>query len=314
MATSFENFLKSSLLFKIIANPRWNSTFRSIWRYIRPFAPQQFRDLFPVTGLYQSSLPDGRKIMLNSAQSNWLSAKLCWQGIASYEPETTSLFSLLVHYSKTILDIGANTGIFSLLAATDNPTATIYAFEPIPYIFEQLTTHVKINNLNNIIPLKLAISDVDEERTIYISHTHEDTALDASLMAGFRKNCSALKVASRTLDSLDNEFGFSEVDLMKVDTESSEHLVLLGAQQLINRERPFIICEVLYGTKEEELYEILKGWDYRYFWITAQELIEQKRPIGDRSYQHNNYLFVHKERMSGLESAINQQFEILHLS
>jgi len=49
-----------------------------------------------------------------------------------------------------IMDIGANTGLYAIIAAIENPTAKVYAFEPHPIIFKYLKENIKTNSLDNI--------------------------------------------------------------------------------------------------------------------------------------------------------------------
>ena len=46
-----------------------------------------------------------------------------------------------------------------------------------------------------------------------------------------------------------------KIDLIKLDTEASEHLVLAGAESVLQNHRPIIQCEVLPGQIEKELQE-----------------------------------------------------------
>jgi precorrin-6B methylase 2 len=59
-------------------------------------------------------------------------SRLYWNGVNGFEKETISLFMKLLKFTDTVLDIGANTGAYALIAATDNVHRKVYAFEQYP--------------------------------------------------------------------------------------------------------------------------------------------------------------------------------------
>src|SRR5579859_1173929 len=66
--------------------------------------------------------------------------------LASYEPEVTRVFQERVKPGMTVLDVGANIGYFSLLAARlMGETGAVWAFEPVPHVVEILRQNVCAN-------------------------------------------------------------------------------------------------------------------------------------------------------------------------
>ena len=55
------------------------------------------------------------------------------------------------------------------------------------------------------------------------------------------------------------------VDLIKLDTEGTEHLILRGAEELLHRHQPILICETLFNVIEGDLERIMKQYNYRFF-------------------------------------------------
>ena len=73
----------------------------------------------------------------------FLENEIFWKGIFnSYEKNSLIIWAKLSETSNSIFDIGANTGIYSLLSKSINPNSKVYAFEPINRIFDKL----EINN------------------------------------------------------------------------------------------------------------------------------------------------------------------------
>ena len=67
-----------------------------------------------------------------------------------------------------------------------------------------------------------------------------------------RASCPSREVPSRalTLDSYVAEHNIENLGLFKVDAEASDHTVLEGAKRILDRDRPYIVCEVLYTDTE----------------------------------------------------------------
>jgi len=64
--------------------------------------------------------------------------EIFWTGLyGSWEKESLKLWSYLCKTSRFIFDVGANTGIYSLIAQTMNQEANIYAFEPVERVFKR---------------------------------------------------------------------------------------------------------------------------------------------------------------------------------
>ena len=98
-----------------------------------------------------------------------------------------------------------------------------------------------------------------------------------------------------TIDQFVVDRGIQRVDLIKVDVEGTEDRVLAGAEQVVSRDRPIIICEVLLGRNEKGLQSILDAAGYRYAKITADGLCQQGAMCGHSSYADLNHLFWPQE-------------------
>ena len=73
-----------------------------------------------------------------------------WQGFNSSSWELTSrkIWVELVKTQGVILDIGANSGIYSIIAKAINPLNRVIAFEPQPNIYEALLKNINANSFN----------------------------------------------------------------------------------------------------------------------------------------------------------------------
>src|SRR5690349_11430049 len=72
------------------------------------------------------------------------------------EHKDLDFFLHLVKRATVVLDIGANTGLYSILSARTNPAAAVYSFEPYPVNVTRLRKNTALNETGNeIIPKAL---------------------------------------------------------------------------------------------------------------------------------------------------------------
>jgi FkbM family methyltransferase len=239
-------------------------------------------------------LPGSRKILM---RPHWSVLSLGTEGFSSKGGETIRTFLHLLKGTKTFLDIGANIGIYSLLAGKAGVTR-ILAFEPVPRIFEELQYNLRINGLKRVRCYQTAVADVEGIAPLYVPAS--DVPVESSLRSDHRANTSTVKVQTITLDRLD-ALRHPSVDLIKIDTEGTEPDVLAGARSILKRDEPVIICEVLSGLIEQHLHAVLDPFGYRYFWITDKGLVRKQTIEGDKTYTNLNYVFATDRRLAMLE-------------
>lgn len=117
-----------------------------------------------------------------------------------------------------VIDIGANIGIFSLLAA--QRARIVYAFEPWPETFGYL--EVNVRDRANIIPVMAAVSSTDGRRGMI-----PDRGLTASTLAPIGMEAGAtMEVNCTTLSQVLDTFQIEHCDFLKLDCEGSEFEIL----------------------------------------------------------------------------------------
>jgi FkbM family methyltransferase len=221
---------------------------------------------------------------------------LYWRN--EYEPATTNLFRQLARRASVVLDVGAADGIFSILAAVSNPDACVLSFEPVVTSARSCAKNVDLNRplTNRVEVLELALGDSDRVDTIYVAGKFGGTS---SLRSTFRSGAHAQEVRVRRGDAVLDERGIDRVDLVKIDTESTELEVLRGLSAHIAASLPDIVCEVLHqrdstseaAVRARELESLVRAWGYRTYWITDTGLVEHERLVGDPTYRFSNYIF-----------------------
>lgn len=239
-------------------------------------------------GTVRARLPNGRTLRLWSRGDDFVSNQIFWNGWDAYESETLNLFFRLAAQAGVILDIGAHVGVFTLVAAHANPSADVYAFEPVAVTYERLQNNVRLNNLKNVRCFQSAVSDIVGSTEVFHQPGMTFTASLSREFMNWQPAWSSSVVPVTTGDQFVRENGLGRVDLMKIDTESTEPQVLGGMIETIRRDYPNIICEVLPDLTERRVQDLLTPLGYNFFRITDQGLIKEARISGELRFR--NYL------------------------
>lgn len=243
-------------------------------------------------GPVRRELPNGRTLRLWSRGDDWVSNQIFWRGWDGYEPETVRLFLRLAARAHVTLDVGAYVGFYTLLAAHANPAGQVYAFEPLPSVFRRLQHHIALNRLANVQCVAAAVGEDDGEAEFF--HPAFEVPTSSSLSFEFMRSARALQsqtVKVITLDRFIRERGLGAVDLVKIDTESTEPQVLRGMMETLRRDQPIIVCETLKGRGSERLLEeILCPLGYRFYLLTPDGPESRDRIEGHPVWL--NYLFT----------------------
>ena len=170
-----------------------------------------------------------------------------WSGFEAPVPDVVAACAQLIH--GTFFDVGANTGLYSLLVAKASLKSQVYAFEPYTPARKNLFTNIDCNSLVSRIHVsEFALSERKGTQAMYIPlQDHGSIESSSSLNPDFKsKHAQVLEVKVTTLDSYVQENEINRPDLLKIDVESTEHQVIAGAQNTIRQNRPLIILEVLH--------------------------------------------------------------------
>lgn len=133
----------------------------------------------------------------------------------------------------------------------------VYSFEPNPYMFRLLDKYARFHN--NIISYQKALSNITACSTFYVEpfSLSEDSALNQG-RAKQKKICVETVAIDDVLSDAE------EIRLIKLDVEGHEMQALIGAKKLVQRCRPWIICEYVQSENrnDRELLSLLESWRY----------------------------------------------------
>lgn len=216
-----------------------------------------------------------------------------------YEVETTQFLQRILREEDVFLDIGANCGALTLVAASAIARGKIYAFEPSPSVFLRLEANIAANHLDDrvkAIPLGVGRSRGRlsyAEDPCYRGNGH---LIPASASEG-----SAIALIS--LDEWAQSEAIARLDAIKIDVEGMEYEVLQGSQTLLATYLPIVYFETLpifFQQKPHDirtLYEFLASFGYE---ILSPRSPYQPVPF-DGPYPANS-IAVHPSRRDRLIS------------
>lgn len=212
-----------------------------------------------------------------------------WSGLTSgWEKESIKLWIQLCERSQVIFDLGANTGIYSLIGKCVNPKADVYAFEPVSRVFAKLKENIALNKYD-IIPVEKAVSNADGVATIYdTSSEHTYSVTVNKNLHSKEVNVVEAKIETITLDSFIRQNNIKRIDLIKIDVETHEPEVIEGFSEYLSKFQPSILIEILNNEVGEKISKMIEGLGYLYFNIDERGGIRQVDKITKSDYY--NYL------------------------
>ena len=147
-----------------------------------------------------------------------------------YEKAETRFFQSACRDGMTFLDVGANLGYYTALAARAvGPNGRVLAVEPDPDSFGYLEQTIAANAVGNVEAFPVAASDAPAILPLYISTDNRgDNRLYAS--DGERPQ---VEVKARPLDTLLRDNKIDTVDLIKIDVQGYEPKVIAGLRETI---------------------------------------------------------------------------------
>ncbi len=249
---------------------------------------------WPTSGLIDCEF-NGVSFKLNNHCDDWL-VQYFYYGFKYPEEADLRLFMNLAEHSNCILDIGANTGVFSILSSAVSPNSEIYAFEPFSSNANRLKHNVEVNGLNNITIFQEALGDQIGEIELSIPKNNEITDVSSTNLE-FSKSVypeiewQLVKVRMNTIDNFRKSID-KPIDLIKCDVETFEMSVFNGGLNVLNTDKPTIIFESFLNSERISFFNnILKEYSYYMYLILEQGVVYNREGFGN-AHSGLNYLIT----------------------
>lgn len=202
------------------------------------------------------------------------------------------------------IDIGSHTGDTTIpMALAVGQKGKIFALEPNIYVHKILLANVALNvTKTNIVPLMFAATEKDDN---YIFNYSDNGFCNGGYLENISKTKRAhffsLEVMGKNLNTyLKNNFpdDYKKIKYIKIDTEGFDMQVASTLEELIKRNKPYILSEIYLHTTFEDrkkYYGLLTDWGYKIFKFdsdihyTGQELL----PDDLNKWNHYDIFCVH---------------------
>ncbi len=294
--------LKPRLQRAFVAAIRPRQVRRAVRSLVRALPlPDPLLQRLPVEGPF-SFEAYGREFTYSAGLNDGVGRALFWRRTEDYEPETLPVLVEYLRRAGTFLDVGANTGVFSLIALAVNPQISVHAFEPAAAVFDALQANVRANGAAERVTCnRVAVGSHVGSVPLHVpTETWGNARLGTEGFRGLEGHVE--QVASTTLDAYVDACGL-KVDVIKVDVEGLEHRVLEGAGNTLRQQRPTIVCECLPEADVTRIESIVRDCDYRAHHLVAAGPRPVEHVVPDGTDRFKNFLFLPLEAIDGAATA-----------
>lgn len=146
------------------------------------------------------------------------------------EMQTKAWFVTHAQPDWVYIDCGANIGYYSILFSQLSPLGTVHAVEPTSTA-DMLATNLTYNNCRNVVLHRVAVGRDPGRRVDKIFRIWGEPAEEE-------------EYEFTTVDQLVEKMGLANLNCLKIDVDSFDLEVLMGAEKALNRFDPWVVVEL----------------------------------------------------------------------
>lgn len=202
------------------------------------------------------------RFKINIDLSQFIDSQLYYFG--NFEPKTILTIEKLVRSGDVAIDVGANIGYITMnLAIAVGETGKVVAFEPSSWAFDRLQGNIRLNNMDQVEPHRVAVGEIAKKDVKLI--------LPCGYRLDGRDTAIEQVVDIWTLDDYVTESGIERLHFLKIDTDGMEAAITRGARRTLERFHPKILFELgpgglkERGESSDELLGTLSRLGYSFF-------------------------------------------------
>lgn len=217
-----------------------------------------------------------------------------------WEDAARQIFYEWCTQSQVVIDVGAYSGVYTILAGINGGPTRIICFEPNPRMIPILEKNIEINikNRGRVTVNKFGLSSMDGQ--MWFAENEHTSASQIVTRSNFQEDLGnrehLTKVRVAKLDSLEIT---EKIDLIKVDIEGHEVEFLNGSFETLSKDKPIILMEALDSLEYSKQKDLLRRIGYTHV-----------IPICERNGVVKNYLWIGMEIDNFLDriSTVIQEF------
>lgn len=261
-------------------------------RWLSPDATRFHR--LPVARREIRGVVHGRDFVMLDPMRCAIAKELYWGRGRRCDPAERFALDLFVQLAgdvDVVLDVGANTGIFTIAAAVVHPHLRVHAFEIVPEIFELLYRNVVRNDL--LTSVRCHHYGLGEDgATMVVPETFGASSLPTSISSEMHFD-AGVTVPFVSLDSIASLVPEGSEVLVKIDVEGTEDRIFAAASEFVAARRTHFLCEILPRAADPERVDgFLRERGYHLFMIGPDFLQPAARVRPDP--RHRDWLFTPK--------------------
>jgi FkbM family methyltransferase len=217
---------------------------------------------------------------------NVIAREACLTGRTA--PAETAAVLAALPRGGTFVDVGANWGYFTLVAAhAVGPNGRVLALEPDPRMAAELRGNVARNGIAHVTVLEAAASEGAGEAVLAGYAEADRNRGVSSLVAVPAGDAPSFAVRTARLDALMDEHGIARADLVKIDVEGAEELVLRGMARGLAEGRYGRVLMELHPTQHPDparlgttIHETMSAAGYTGGWLETGPAAEREALYG----------------------------------
>lgn len=268
------------------------------------------RVLAPVLG-------EGTYSLLQTVAMSWDIRSGGWS-----EPEL-DLIPLAVRPGETVIDIGANYGLYSYhLSRAVGARGKVYAFEPVPFTSKTFRRIARVLRFANVELVDKAVGDKPGSLELTVPISDSGAIIAGTVHAAARDNerdgknqharfAKSKKISCDVVVLDDFLRNIEDVSMIKCDVEGFDYFALKGCTKIIEANHPTIICEINpwfltgLGLKVDDLVGFFTQRGYRLYRYTSESGGARRlAPTKIEDVEEDNWVFVHPSREDRLRSIL----------
>lgn len=250
-------------------------------------------------GVFDVKIEEGKTFQINHFGFQ-VENDIFWSGLfGRWEKDSLLLWSRLCEKSDVIFDIGANTGVYALIAKTTKKTNEVYAFDPVSRVYDKLVKNIELNNYN-IKSYQIALSNNTGVAKIYDTDSEHTYSVTVNKNLNTTKSAvKEIQIETLRLDEFITSNSIKKIDLMKIDVETHEPEVLEGMGKYLREFKPTLLIEILNDEIAEKIENLIKELNYIYFNLNEKGSIKQVQSLTKSDF--HNFLICSPEVALGLK-------------
>lgn len=297
------NLLKKTVFYK-----KLNSFVETkIANSIKGHLKENLWELLPATG-QEKTIKKTHDILINCYYDSVLSREIFYE---RFEEEEIAFLKKVLKPGDSFIDIGANVGLFSLVASPIvGTTGQIISFEPCTGTYQRFEENISLNKFKNITIEKQAVSDKKGTATLQLASDGYD-AWNSIAEPAKGKVLNTEEINTISFDEFINnsKVDVKEISLIKIDVEGWELPVFIGGKSFFAADdAPNLIVEFTEanaanaGYSCTELYQKLVEYGYSMYTYDAK----QNKLIPEKMRTHYPYLnIIATKNLQLLESRLS---------